>query len=434
MHIRQALVRLLHLVGLDGVVVGEERVFLDAEQRKERLVQHLLVHAEHRKDRRLLPRSEADRRAREVRVVRAKHRHGNAEHRGDLLDHLVAPLQVLRRELKRLQVDVASDGEELARLLRAAELVLHLRAEPVELLLARVALRDDEVVGPRLVLEEEVVHLVQRDIGCHSAPRGLDLAESVVHVAGVRQLELDDLLGREVDLLRLGRAVAVAADERLAAARVARHDLDPLARQRPQLHGNIGRVTDHGVQVCVAREFGVQHAQDGRVEAVLVRVDLRQEFQDRMVLGDDLVVVAELRGLGHRVTRRELREVAGKVRLRAASRPARVPELLRAVATAHIEAQRLRCDGDRVEPRGGVDPRTAVRDRCGVAEVGALHIATEQARGAADQHLRGIVVEERLEPRDQGHMTLVISGLRDRRAWTASASAHTPSSCPAVAS
>ena len=440
LHIRKPLARLLHLVALDGVVVGEERVVLDAEQGKERLVEHLLVHAARGQDGRLLPRCEAHRRARKVRIVRAQHRDGHAEDRGDLLNDLLAALQVLRRERQRLEVDVAGHGEELASALRAADLVLHLRGEPVEFGLARVTLDDGEVVGTALVLEEEVVHLVQRLVGGHRTPRSLDLAEAVVHIARVRVLEMHDLVGREVDLLRVGRPVSVALDERLSARAFARHDLRPLARHRPQFGGHAETAVDHRVDIGVASEFKVKHAQDGRVEAVLVRVDPREKVEQRVPVGDGFVVVAELRGLRHREPRWELREVAGQIRLRSAIRPARVPELRASAARPDVQPKRLRRDGDRVQPSRGIDPRRAVAHRRLMAEVGTLHVPAEEGHSARAGELRRHVVGERrlgecrLESLDQRHMALVRNGFRARLAWTASASAHTPSSCPAVAS
>ena len=281
---------------------------------------------------------------------------------------------------------------------------------------------------------------MQRDIARHRAPRRLDLAEAVVDVARVRVLEVDHLVGREVLTLRVVAPVLVTLDQFLAAQRVARNDAHPLAWHRPQFDGDIQRRVEHGMQVRIARQLHVQHAQDGRVEAVLVGIDLREKGEERMRVRDDLVVVAVLRRLRHRVARRELREVARQVRLRAATRPARVPCLRARRAVAHIEAKRLRGDSDRVQTRGGVHPRSVLDDRAVIVERRRHILATDQSRRACDLVPMRVVVrvrglaEDGLDAVDDAHMTLIVIGGRERRECTASARAHTPSSCPAVAS
>ena len=109
------------------------------------------------------------------------------------------------------------------------------------------------------------------------------------------------------------------------------------------------------MNVRVARQLRIQDAEDGRVKAVLVLIELAQYIEDGVHLGDDLVVVAVLRGLGHHRARRLRREVAGKIRLCTHPRCARAPKRL-AAALPNVEADRLRCDRNRVEVRGCVDP------------------------------------------------------------------------------
>ena len=417
------------LVREHWIVIREECVVLDAEQREERLVQRLLVHPKQRKDRVCLPRREADLRRREVRVVRLQHRHGNAEYRGDLLDDLDAAGEILRRESHRLQIDIRRHREEPTRPLAAAQLLVDLHLQPLDLLGRCHALEGQQVVGPGAVGEEGEVHLVDGLVRHRRAPCGLGLAETVVEVGGIRPLEVDHLIVREEAPLLAACAVEKTVDQLLLAG----DDLHPLARHDPEFGRTAERLVDHGMEVGVASEFGIEDAQHGAVEAVGVRVELGQHLEHGVHLGDDLVVVAVLGGLRHHSRRRLRGHVAREVRLRPQSWAARLPKRLLLAASAHIEADRLRRHRDGVEIGRRVDP-AAVGVDCGergerlplaIASVHHLHRGLEIP-------LRG---ECTLDSGEEVHqMTFMMSGRRCRRAWSASASAQTPSSWPAVAS
>ena len=281
----------MHAVARHRVVVREAVAVVEAEHREERLVEFLLVHAAKREDRTLAPLGEAGRGAREVRIVRLQHRDRHSEDRGDLLDDLLAPAQILRREVERREGDVAGDGQEVAVLPRTSQALLDLPLEPIQLVGGRRALDRHRVVGSRGVPEHCEVHLVQRDVRLDDSPRRLDLAKAIVEVARIRSAEVDHLVGREdLPVLRVD-AVDVALDERL----IARDDLDVLRAERPEFRGQAGRRVDDRVEVRVAGQFAIQDAEDREVEAVEERVGRREDLEDRVRV-DDLLHLVAVRG------------------------------------------------------------------------------------------------------------------------------------------
>ena len=200
---------------------------------------------------------------------------------------------------------------------------------------------------------------MQRLVVRRRAPRRFHLPHAVVHVLRVRSLEVDDFLDREERALLERHAVQVSVYELLLAG----DDLDPRRRHRPQLHRHAEPTVDDRMEVRVARQLKVKHAQDGLLKAVLPRVRLRQQVEDRVRVGDHFVVIPVLCGLRHRVPRRELIERTRQIRLGATSCLARVPQFRTGAAVPDVQAQRLRGDRVGVEVRRRVDPRPVVPDR-----------------------------------------------------------------------
>ena len=210
------------------------------------------------------------------------------------------------------------------------------------------------------------------------SPCCLNLADPVVEISGIRSLEVNHLVGCEELALLARRSVQVAFDELL----LAWDDVHPLRRHRPELDWTVRHLVDDGMQVGVSRELGIQDAKNRRVVSVLIRVHLRQKIEDRMVVGDDLVIVSVFRCLAKRVHRRRVRRVTGEIRLRATRHARRLPELVAVRLASNIEPQRSRCDGDRVQVCRSVDPRS-IRIRSGErAELLPLRILT----GCEDRH------------------------------------------------
>jgi len=160
---------------------------------------------------------------------------------------------------------------------------------------------------------------------------------------------VDHLVEREVLLVLLVRAVAVARDEPVGG----RDHLDVLARHRPQLDGDVERGVEDGVKVRIARQFKEQDASHRQPEAVVHRVRLAQHLKDGVLEGHLLEVARER--LAHHEPRRLVRGVAAQVRLACARHAAGVEELA-ARTRAHVQAQRHGRDRLRVDGRGGVDP------------------------------------------------------------------------------
>ena len=157
-----------------------------------------------------------------------------------------------------------------------------------------------------------------RRVHLRGSPCGFDFADPVVEISGVRSLEVDHLVRREELPLLASRAVQISVDELL----LAWDNLDVLRRHRPEFDGTVRNLVNHGMQICVSRELRIEDAENGRVVSVLVRVDLRQQLEDRMLIRDHFVLVAILRSLAERVHGRSVSAIAGKIRLRA-SRHAR---------------------------------------------------------------------------------------------------------------
>ena len=245
--------KLKALILENGIVVRQERVVLNAEERQKRLIQRLLVHSQERQDRVRPPRRKADLRGREVRVIGLEHRDRHAEYRGDLLDDLRAACQFLRREAHRLEVDIGRHREEAARALFASQLLVNLDLEPLDLVRIGNALERQQVVGPRLVGEERKVHLMHGLVLHRRAPCGFCLAEPVVQVARVRPPEVNHLVGGEEAPLIAGRAIEIAVDE----LDLSRHDLDPLRRHDPQRRRATELAVDDGMNVRVARQLRI---------------------------------------------------------------------------------------------------------------------------------------------------------------------------------
>ena len=79
------------------------------------------------------------------------------------------------------------------------------------------------------------------------------------------------------------------------------------------MHRNAETLIDDGVNVGIARQLAVQNAEDGRVESVLIRIDLREQLKDRMRVIDDLEIFAVLCGLRERVSARSLFEISEEI-------------------------------------------------------------------------------------------------------------------------
>ena len=177
---------------------------------------------------------------------------------------------------------------------------------------------------------------MHRCVHLDDSPSGFDLAESVVQVGGIRALEVNHFVGRK-DLALLARcAVQISLDELV----FARHNLDILARHRPELHWSIEFRIHHGMDVRVSREFRIQHTQNRCVVSVLIRVHLRQQLKQRMRVRHDFVVVRVLRDFAHREHARSLRTVASEKGFCLSRSLASVPEFVASAAVLHIETQR----------------------------------------------------------------------------------------------
>ena len=122
------------------------------------------------------------------------------------------------------------------------------------------------------------------------------------------------------------------------------------------------------MQIGVARQLSEENAKDGRIESVLIRVHLREQLENRMRVFDDLEVVAILGGLRERVSARQLLEIASEVRFRATRCLARVPQLCARASIPNVKPKRLRCDGDGVQIRRRVDPRSVGCDGASIVE------------------------------------------------------------------
>ena len=225
------------------------------------------------------------------------------------------------------------------------------------------------------------------------APCRLDLAHAVVEVVRIRTPEVDHLVRLEDLPLLDRRTVQIALDEDLFAG----NDLHVLRRHRPELDRTAEPLVDDRMQVGVSRELPIEDAEDGRIEAVLIRVDLREQLEERMRVRDLLVVAPVLGDLADDGARRMLRRVACEVRLRPAIRSSRVPELRPGAPVPHVEPERLRCDRDRVDRRGRVDPGRVVADGYGIRERLSLGVAAS----LDDRHRRpepSFRRESRLDP------------------------------------
>ena len=342
------------------IVVGQDGLVLQAEHREQLLVQRLLVEPQERKDRRFPPLGEPGLGRREVRIVGLEHRDRHAEDGADLLDDVVSTAEVLGRERHRLQLDLSGQRDELPGLARTAQPLVHGTLELGDGLLGRVLVLDRrEVVGPSVIRREGEVHLVERVVEVDRAPGGFDLAETVEEVVRVRSLEVQDLIGRERDLVLRLASVQVSGDELLGIW----DDFDPLRRHRPQLSRNAERVRDD-VKVGVAGELLPERTRGGQVEPVHVRVDLAEQVEDRMRLGDLLELGSEVMQLRHDRTRWRASAIAEQVRLSALGRLSRAVELATGAAL-DVQPQRHARHAERVDLGSREDPAPVLLDRCG---------------------------------------------------------------------
>ena len=335
------------------IVVGEDGIVLESEHRKQFLVERLLVKPEERQDRGLAPLGEPGRSAREVRIVRLEHRDRHAEHGCDLLDDLVATAEILRRELHRLEVDLTGERDELAGLVGTAEPLVHHALELGDSLLACVRVLDRrEVVRPGLVRGHRGIHLVERGVQVDDTPRRLDLAEPVVEVFRVRPFEMQHLVRLKGDAAIRFAAVLVAGDE----CRLARDDLDPLRRHRPEFSRHAELVPDDP-DIGVPGQLLIQSPGRRQVEPVHRRVHLAEQVEHGMRLGDFLEVSAEVVHLRQHRPARRSSGIADEVRLPVTADP-RGPVEPRACTVPDIEPERNARHAEGVDVRGCVDPRT----------------------------------------------------------------------------
>ena len=341
----------------DRIVVGEDRLVLQAEHREELLVERLLVEPKHRQDGRFSPLGEAGLAAREVRIVRLEHRDRHAEDGCDLLDDLVATAKILRRERHRLEVHLSGERDELAGLARTAKPLVDGTLELRDRLVGRVLVLDRrEVVRPCVVRRERQVHLVECVVQIDRTPGGFHLAETVEQIIRIRPLEVQHLVRLERDLVLSLASVRVSGDELLRIG----NDLDPLRRHRPEFGRHSERVRND-VQVGVAGELLPERPRRREVKAVHRRVHLAEQVEDRMRLGDLLELGSEVVQFGQHGPRRRPLAIAQQVRLPSSSDLRRPVELATGSAL-DVEPKRHARDAERVDLGGREYPRAVLAD------------------------------------------------------------------------
>ena len=277
----------------NGIVVCEICIFVDAEHRQQSTVQRLLVHAADRSNRRLTPHRVSSLSTCEVGIVRLEHRDWYAEACADLLDDVITTRQILARKVQRHQLDVAADRHHASAL--ACPLVQrpHRLLEPPHRCLACATLYNGCVVGTAHVLEERQILNVRclRLLDCSVC--SLHLAESVVKVARVWSLEVDDL----VEFESLHCVSINAVQVRLDQFSLARQDRDILRRDGEQFRWHAQSLVHHDMQIRIAAQLHVEHAHHALREAVLVLIRLAQQLKDRMRINDLFEIACSCCGL-----------------------------------------------------------------------------------------------------------------------------------------